>query len=251
MSKAVSHDLNDAQRGMTFMTRSKGTAKNYAKQQAGIEREPGISALVKKHMPEKFNKAYNEVPALDRARLISNLPSRNRQVFEARIPRGQLKSMETAPVEPGRIRASLNDARFDKVPAPVKDLASAVPFQNNIAIRGGVAPKHIVGNPQYQKTTLPEVKQHFQDAMADPKGLVKDIGRAYTGISHRPSNIIGNVPKPPQTESAFLEGVLNNRPKVRQPQIFQSALAPKQVYKTGRKATGKKAIRRKAGAQVV
>jgi len=192
-SKGISELVPDsglakAQEGMAFLTRSKPKAKSYAAQQAGIDAKPKVTQFIDKYMPESVSSAWNDMPEINQARFSSYAAPFDRSVVEARIPREYINKAETMPVEPGRALSAIKRQLPNAHSAMGK--AVALPFMSDVVLKGGVPTKYIKGAPDYSKVTLPELKQHFQSIKADPKGYVKDVGRALTGISHRPSKIL-------------------------------------------------------------
>jgi hypothetical protein len=192
---------------MSFFTRSKPKAKRNAAQQAGIEASPGVSRFVDKHMPKSIKDIWNALPEIQQARLSANAAPFNRSVVEARIPRDFINKAETMPVEPSRLLDNIPGGLRNKLRDAGMEGVAALPFLSDVVLKGKVPSKYIKGAPDYNRVTLPELKQHFQSVKADPKGYAKDVGRAFTDVSHRPSKLL-TPPKPSKPKKAlrFLDG---------------------------------------------
>lgn len=199
--------LDDVQKGLAFLTRNKGNANNYASQQAGLEQVPRmreeaaqqlhkfrerVAPLVERFAPqhsERLTAALDTVggmaqgaPALHVAR-VAKLPG---QTLEARVPRQLVRAQEAQSPEAGKVLETLRSA---DMPEGTARALAGTPFMGDVIMKGGLDPKYIKGSPAYQGVTLPELRDHAKSVFADPGEYVKDIGRAFTGVSHRPGAI--------------------------------------------------------------
>lgn len=124
------------------------------------------------------------------------------RVLEARVPRAALRAAETTSPEAGRLKttwdAKLNEMvkMLDLHDNPALDTArelpgafAGAPFMQDVVHQGPVPAQYFKGSPHYQGPSLGEIRDHLRSAIAEPGEYVKDVGRAFTGISHRPRAI--------------------------------------------------------------
>jgi len=216
--------LAPLQQNLSFLTRSPRKARFYGDQQAALEHVPALrekavgeyNAIMDKVRPlahwflpdrpgaqkaldqayevgDNILKAYPDL-GLARHGMQSGFTPAG-QVLEARVPRAALRAAETTSPEAGRIKATWDALYGSSLPPAAKGLPGSlagVPFMQDVVHQGTVPAQYFKGSPHYQGPTLGELRDHARSALAEPGEYVKDIGRALTGISHRP----GAIPSP-------------------------------------------------------
>lgn len=188
ITQALSPELARLESGLSFLTRSPANARSYAQQQAALETVKSVrgSPTVSKALEGLELVLPKESLDLHLARAI--MPFHRGKVLKASVPRSFLQQnqafgLEAAGPNMGPIRNLLKEH-------PILEQGVGLPFISDVPVKGGLPPQYIKGSPSYQGITVPELKQHFQSAVADPKALGKDTARALLGVSHRPSTIL-------------------------------------------------------------
>lgn len=242
---AVGPGLVQLQEGLAFLTRHPAEAQMYGRQQAALERAPDVRARaqnalarilqLKERVPATLAPAHDAleaahaagtralslVPDLGLTRFIQHTPevADAARVLEARVPRVQLRSATSAHPEAGQLltqRLNALDAAGDALPEPARTLARAAaprraggPFMRNMVVRGGLPSSAFVGGAGYRAVpSLHELRTHAADALQHPLEYAKDVGRALTGISHRPANVpMHGVPAAVTPEAELLAQV--------------------------------------------
>jgi hypothetical protein len=126
-------------------------------------------------------------------RLRAALPSRNREVLEARVPWNELRrrkgigaELHGGPMTNQRAILKNLDPRLESIPA--------MNFMTDVPVRGGLPSKFIKGSPNYQRTSVQSLRDHAREVKKDPKGFGKEVLRALTGVEHRPSTLLRQDP---------------------------------------------------------
>lgn len=143
-----------------------------------------------------------EVNRLAAGRALAPRKPAKGSIVEMRVPRDYVAANSAHSVEGRKMYDTLHSGMEQAIaqkyptldPSIVRELAAApaaLPFAQDEILRGGVPTKYIKGSPDYQGVTLDGLKQHFAAARQDPRGLAKDVARSFTGVSHRPTNILG------------------------------------------------------------
>lgn len=223
-------DLADHEKGLAFLTRGQGQARNYALQAEGIRDTQralnaedtvesllgggAVSSLYRRGVPEatraqadKNVRRFLQDPQgrVTASRLYGMAPGfgGKGEVVRAEVPWHKLQKMEGTQVEPYRdnpafMMLDAADDMFQEAYGKRLHLR-ATPFMDVVAVPGGVPASAIRGGDAFQRPTLLEVKEHFQNVARDPRGFAKEIARTATGLQHRPSTIMAKAPNAGQT----------------------------------------------------
>ena len=206
--------LEDLQQGLTFATRDKATAKRYGGQQQALEDVPQIreqmqsgigklQGLADKYLPNNRGakdllgqaaRFGEQAPAGQLAQLMA--PHTKGQILDLDVPRSFIRGQETHSPEATRMVGGIQQtwkALGKDLPAGIAENAAGLPFMRDAVIKGAVPPQYIKGSPHYQGVGMQELKEHASNVVKDPREYMKDIGRALTGISHRPTKITGGL----------------------------------------------------------
>lgn len=142
-------------------------------------RKPAANSIVEMRVPRDYIAAH-EAPSVE-----------GRKMFEALGLSGNARKLqELAPNIPTELATELGA------------LPAAAPFSRDVVLRGGVPSKYIKGAPDYQGVTLDELRKHLTSARENPRGLLKDVARSYSEVSHRPTKILGLDKAVPTASSA-------------------------------------------------
>lgn len=163
--------------------------------------------------PVKDALGGTDIAPLAVARHIAPKKPAPNSIVEMRVPREYVAANEAPSVEGRKMFDDMWAGAADKIQAKVPGLPAAAAaelgalpaagaFSHDIIMRGGVPSKYIKGSPDYQGVSFDELRQHFAAARKDPRGLLKDVARSYTEVSHRPTKILGlDAPPPAPKES--------------------------------------------------
>lgn len=181
---------------LAFLTRSRPTAKTYATQQGFIE-GAGTKPIAFGHrageriqaegvgvVPEELKKFWSGQKGA--------WGSRNKGIVKARYPAREFKPVKNP--ESDQLAQHLVDQILRKnIEDTPRFLQRAVktmtwyPFRKDLALaakrRGAAAlpSRYITGSSKYQRTTLPEVKEHLRHAVQNPKETAYEALRNLTG----------------------------------------------------------------------
>lgn len=187
-------------KNLSFLTRGKGEARNYARQQGFIEGAGTTPPLFGQEAAQEINLlgAGELLPQAKRwwKGYKGARQGAKKGIVEARIPRGAVQRQVNP--EPAALRDRLeggldnlgvsdNVADILARSGPTKALTN-YPFRRTF----GVAPKapgapalpakHIVGSPAYQGVTAKEVGQHVGESIRNPRETILEAMRNLSGV---------------------------------------------------------------------
>lgn len=161
-------ELAAKERNLAFTTLSKGGARMYAGQQAGMD---GL-----KHMHGTLG-----------------------SIVRADVPRDFLKEHATLGQElPWALEWTRKNRVVSRPKRKLQELKKAFLTSFDVPVQGGIPPKYIRG-PFYSPVTINEIKQHIKNTISDPVGVGKDVLRSTLGVAHRPSTLLKNPSIPSGT----------------------------------------------------
>lgn len=200
LKKELEYDPTKKQR-LAFLTRSKPEAKAYAGQQGMIEATGTSPMFLGKGMAERISEeGFGAVPdelkrlwqgakgawgAQRHGILKAQYPAR--KFAPVRNPEGKLRA--------GNIKEFIggDDAKvWPGIAEKTLQTFAGFPFRKTFGLkapqRGAAAmpSKYIQGTPGYQRVTIPEIKQHFQHAIKNPKETAVEALRNLTGWQNMP-----------------------------------------------------------------
>jgi len=114
-------------------------------------------------------------------------------VVEARVPWKKLRAREA----PGReLHAPVVKSQREALSQihPSLEQVPAAAFMTDVPVRGGLPAEYIKGSPSYMRTSVGSLRDHLRSIKDEPKAFGKEVLRAYAGMQHRPSTLLGQDP---------------------------------------------------------
>ena len=197
------------ERGTAFTTRSKAKAGNYAMQSEGLRRAKRLREMLPTSVKDRIresgllegleegaaaqgsNISGANLLELQAARALASFPGG--RVVNARVPWRELRGIETSGTELHaptalQLRETLRGV------SPQLEKLPAMAFASDVPVQGGLSASRIVGSPHYQRSSLQSLREHLRNVRAEPRAFGKEVARAATGFSHRPSTLLNQSP---------------------------------------------------------
>ena len=190
---------------LAFLTRSKPEAKAYAGQQGMVEATGTTAPFLGKEigvrigeegrgaLPAELKRVWQGIKGARSGKrhgvLKAQYPAR--EFTPVRNPEGKLRANSLKDLIGGTTEKGVSKVWPDIAERTLQTF-TGFPYRKTFGLRASrrgaaaMPTKYIQGTPGYQRVTFPEVKQHFQHAIKNPKETATEALRNLTGWQHVP-----------------------------------------------------------------